>query len=623
MKHLILFLFFFLVMAGIPSSAHPDQQQTACFHVVPLSSTQLQVSVNRIYYEEITDFYIDDIKIEPKPIKEAIGGTNIYKIPTPDINNKSVKLTLKVGTKTVYEDLIQNVPFTSGLKQQFPFIISAEPRMVVAGNVLTIKGKNFGNNPDNITMFFLNCTPIRAAWIGLDDQGKDQLIQFILPENTPETSLYDSFHFFKTSALLYIELKTQDGILNSNWIKTGVAKSNIHYLLMGTSLLLILIILSAIYYVVLHIARQKNPTKKATFLDVCSMIVSDKKTNTLSLSKLQALMWTIAIFWSYIYLAIGKIYILCDYSIPSLSDSLIGLLGISYGGLIAARGLGNSRPKNDLVSTEQKISDFFCENNEISLPRLQLFIFTFVGIAVYVFTLFNPDIFTAGLPDIPGTLNSLFLVSQGGYLGGKLTTSSVVNYLLPRRTTSGSKAGIMLIGRGFTDHTKVLLQGSQSPIETEFVNQNTLKFDISTLSLETGTKQIVVIPPTGSSFVVDDALEVIAIKIHKTLIATASGETAMEVDFKDIALGGEPLAAHLLPLPTAPILPGGTPPSTAPQGDTPLSITHVAGNRYRVTRPGGLTTGDTIRIAALDGSFAFETTVGGTATEGYEPVTLI
>lgn len=333
------------------------------------------------------------------------------------------------------------------------------------------------------------------------------------------------------------------------------------------------------------------------------MLLSDKKTNTLSLSKLQAFLWTIIIFWSYLYLALGKMLIMCDFSIPQLDLSLIELLGISYGGLIAARGLGNTRPKNDLVTTEQKISDFFSENNEISLPRLQLFIFTFVGIAIYILNLFNPELFDKGLPEIPGTLNGLFLVSQGGYLGGKLTGSTVVNYLLPHRIKSGATTDIMLVGQGFTDHTKLLLQGTQSPIETIFFNQNTLGFKLSTQAPDIGMKQLVLIPPSGSSFVVDNALEIIKVAIRKTMTVGVGGDDTLDVEFEGIVLNGEPLTAHL--------------------GEAALSITHVARNRYRVARPGGLTTGDTIRIAAQDGSFAFETTVNGTATEGYEPVTLL
>jgi hypothetical protein len=116
-------------------------------------------------------------------------------------------------------------------------------------------------------------------------------------------------------------------------------------------------------------------------------------------------------------------------------------------------------------------------------------------------------------------------------------------------------------------------------------------------------KQLVLIPPSGSSFVVDNALEIIKVAIRKTMTVGVGGDDTLDVEFEGIVLNGEPLTAHL--------------------GEAALSITHVARNRYRVARPGGLTTGDTIRIAAQDGSFAFETTVNGTATEGYEPVTLL
>ncbi|MFZ5812722.1 MAG: hypothetical protein ACOY4F_11810 [Thermodesulfobacteriota bacterium] len=319
------------------------------------------------------------------------------------------------------------------------------------------------------------------------------------------------------------------------------------------------------------------------------MLLSDKNTNTYSLSKLQALLWTVVVVWSYVFLALGKGVLTGEAAIPNFNASLLGLLGISYGGLITAKGLGNTHPKNDLAVTQQKLSDFFSENNEISLTRLQLFVFTLVGVGIYIFYSFTPDFFDTGLPDIPTTLNGLFLVSQGGYIGGKLTGATVVNYLLPRRVKKDFKNEITLVGRGFTDNTKLLLQGTQAPTPTDFLNQNTLTFKLPDQPLDVGVKQIVLIPPTGSSFVVENAFEIVDITIHKTISTDSAGNMVMDITFSGIALNREPLVARC--------------------GDTPLKARNTASNRYRIEGPGGLGEKAEIVIAASDGSFAIVTTV--------------
>ncbi|NDY58847.1 hypothetical protein G3N56_19090 [Desulfovibrio sulfodismutans] len=420
----------------------------------------------------------------------------------------------------------------------------------------------------------------------------------------------------------------------SNWVRAGLVRNDAKYWLFASCL----VITAAIIFIVFSILRNNLETS-CTIRQTCLLLFFDSQTNTYSLSKLQALGWTAFVLWSYLYLALGRFFLTGDFLIPDLNESVLELLGISYTGLLTARGVGKSFPKNDIASTQPRLCDLFSENNEISLPRLQLFSFTIVGFILYFAATFNPDFFRTGLPKIPGTLNALLLVSQGGYIGGKLTGSSAVNHILPRRIKAPFTVPITIYGKNFADKTTILVQGLQNPIAATFMNQNAVQLSLQNATLDLGLKQLVIIPPTGGSYVIENALEVIAPKIHKTLRTDPTGHTALEVDFIGIVLNGEPLTVQLVTTPPPPKQPGGAappiaqpppqqpsgaappiaPPPAAPQQTyPPLAIAHMAGNRYMATRPGGLTTGDTIRIAATDGSFAFETTVNGTATDGYE-----
>ncbi len=601
MKQGIRFLFLLFVSIVVPASPCPGGRCNSCVTVIPKCGTHLLIIDYRDGGDPITEAWLGEK--EPKKLddpvsREETGPGKAYMVALPGDVGGTALLTLKSTKEIIFQDTVVTRPYDPGPPEPSPRIGSVSPRMARAGSILTVTGKNFGTNSDNLTLYINNYTPITASWVSDPKNATEQRAQFILPmtkqngdtksdvpqkENT-DNPLYN-FGTYKSDVNMFLEVVSDKHILRSNWTTTGIAKANISSYIMIFSITFIIVILLFVYFIVYFMTRQNLNTKHVAFIDICTTLLADKKTNTLSLSKFQAFFWTIAIVWSYVYLTAGRMILLCDFSIPELSPSLLGLLGISYTGLIAARGLGNSHPKNDLATTEQKISDLFSENNEISLPRLQLFIFTFVGIAVYVFNCINPEFFNKGLPEIPDTLNGLFLVSQGGYIGGKLTGATVVNYLLPRRITPTFTGDITIVGRGFADNTKVLLQGTQTPIPTTFLNQNTLTFKPPTTPAPAvGLKQIVLIPPTGTSFVVDNALEIIDVTTKHSV-----KDKILQVDFSGIVLSGESLAAHL--------------------GGTPLSIRHKEGNSYNITRPEGFSPGDAISIAAMDGSFETSFTV--------------
>jgi len=183
-------------------------------------------------------------------------------------------------------------------------------------------------------------------------------------------------------------------------------------------------------------------------------------------------------------------------------------MGVSYFGLLAAQGV--KKPKNDLKDTPLQLSSLFSEGGEVSLSRFQLVGFTITAILVYLYYLFDPQMYINGLPEIPPTLPGLLGISQGGYIGGKMVGEHMaVNNVRPRRIQKGKEdVELTLIGDGFIANTKVLLQDYPQLIDTQLTNRSILSLKLPKLD-QTGCKQLVVVPPTGNSFVIDDVFEVV------------------------------------------------------------------------------------------------------------------
>ncbi len=144
----------------------------------------------------------------------------------------------------------------------------------------------------------------------------------------------------------------------------------------------------------------------------------DRKTNMYSLVNLQALWWSLVLIGSYFYVALSKAGIMRDGILPDFNLSLVGLMGISYGGMVGNLYLDQ---KSEVVIKKEgdpSWKDLFCSaEGDILLPKVQLLGFTILSIIIYLVYLFQGNILN-GLPDIPASLHTLLITSQGGYLGG-------------------------------------------------------------------------------------------------------------------------------------------------------------------------------------------------------------
>jgi hypothetical protein len=172
-------------------------------------------------------------------------------------------------------------------------------------------------------------------------------------------------------------------------------------------------------------------------------------------------------------------------------------MSISYGGLIAANGLGAKKPKNEIKAKPPELSNLFCEGGNVDLSRLQLFGFTIVSIGAYIYNLAlgNP---LQGLPDIPPTLLGLMGVSQTGYLGSKaIGKDTVINAITPNHIeVNQDNVMISILGSGFVQGTKIMIEGFSSPIAAECKSASELTFIMPKFDT-VGKHSITLLPPSG------------------------------------------------------------------------------------------------------------------------------
>jgi hypothetical protein len=285
--------------------------------------------------------------------------------------------------------------------------------------------------------------------------------------------------------------------------------------------------------------------KQAALEPVLRTLFIDKDTNTYSLAKVQAFAWTIVIIGTYVYFAVGRGLLIGDFGIPDLSPGLLSLLSISYGGLILSRGISTKIHKNDFAPIPPQWTNLVTEGGAVSITRLQLLGFTISTIAVYLYYVSSTDLFAKGLPEIPLTLSGLMGISQGGYLGGKMVNNRAVNYIIPRRVRG--KTTLRIYGSGFVDNAKLLIQGAAEARSVKFLSSTTLEVDLPDELGDVGLKQLIFIPPTDSSFVINDAFELIAPKIlaadqlnEKRVIVTIGGIRLAEQEIR-ARIDGEPV----------------------------------------------------------------------------------
>lgn len=472
-----------------------------------------------IVYSDILD-YLQLDKDDPFLVNFEVA---LYNKVEP--GNAEIQLIkVEEEEETLVASFQTNIPERYSSPGKQPIIYSITPQAGKRGDTITVVGKNFGSDIDDIILYFgefiktengevykeiLERKPFYLSAVNEDQQ---QEIKFHIPSRTDLTKGF----LYKRNLVLQVNINGRP----SGFVNLVVLTENWKLWLGFFSIL----ILGLLYLCLVFILKKFN------FLD---MLLIDKTTNTYSLSRFQAILWTIILVGGYFYIAICNGLLLGTGVIPDFPPSLIGLLSISYVGFVGANNLGNKKPKNEIVATPPHLSNLFSSGGSIDIARLQLFAFTIVGVLIYLYNLFkiNPLV---GLPEIPTTLLGLMGVSQTGYLSGKvLGDKVVVNMVRPNFIPSGvGNIKLQIIGAGFTKNTKILFDEFSEPIETIYLSQTSLAFTIPKEGFyDTGKKNLTLMPNDSTTIVVENCLEVISIEPNKI---PANAGAFVEIVISDI-----------------------------------------------------------------------------------------
>lgn len=144
-----------------------------------------------------------------------------------------------------------------------------------------------------------------------------------------------------------------------------------------------------------------------------------------TLAKFQFVLWTLVIAFSYfaihIIIIIGTDYTdLHGQDAHAIPENLLAMMGIS----VAVSVIKVS--KTEISGEKSFRSIFYNLQGNLDLAQFQMFLWTIIGISIYLYTLFDEiitvsSIYELFLPDISPTLLILMGLSQGAYLGSKLT----------------------------------------------------------------------------------------------------------------------------------------------------------------------------------------------------------
>ena len=151
-----------------------------------------------------------------------------------------------------------------------------------------------------------------------------------------------------------------------------------------------------------------------------------------TLSKFQFLLWTIVIAFS--YLAIQIIVITgTDYSgeylLNNIPENLLALMGISVAVPIINSNIKHASSKKLVDDKKFFGTMFYNTEGSLDLARLQMFLWTIIGIGIFLYILFDQvmtltTIEELFIPDVSPTLLILMGLSQTAYLGSKIAKNN-------------------------------------------------------------------------------------------------------------------------------------------------------------------------------------------------------
>jgi hypothetical protein len=457
---------------------------------------------------------------------------NAYETIPPNANTKLELFLSQNGKEKKVDEMIVNIPATSGNDKQ-PSIVKLKPSGGVVGDTIVIIGKNFGRDIDKIDIYlhFSSAKEKDEAEESMKESSESKVDPSCLESKIVDTIMPSQYYtmFIKLSPATLSQPDAKTGLQELSFsisedmdkladikfirrnlkIRINVNGRNSHF---ATMTLLpanwnIKIIIFTLFMTMCTIGSVAWILGKWNILP---NILLDVETNTYSLSRFQAFAWTVVLLGSYFYIAICTGLVLRDGVIPDFNPSLIGLMSISYTGLISSHFLGKKNPKNEIKGQPPELSNLFATNGNIDISRLQLLCFTIVAIAVYLYNLIISNTLN-GLPDIPPTLHGLLLTSQGSYIGSKVFGDKIaVNRIFPNVFSITEKEiEFNMVGGGFVEGIKVMLEGSDKPpVTATYSSPSSISCKLLSDKIA-GKKNLILIPPVGASITLIGVLEIL------------------------------------------------------------------------------------------------------------------
>ena len=153
------------------------------------------------------------------------------------------------------------------------------------------------------------------------------------------------------------------------------------------------------------------------------------------LAKFQFAVWTVVILPVFTWVYLVRLFSGVLVPVASLPVNILALLGISVVAVPVSDSISYqiySRPdirKGTPAPPPQPLSTMLQEGGQLSLSRLQMFMWTFISVVIYLLVVYSifkrPETYssveTLTLPDIDPALVVLMGLSQTGYIGAKTT----------------------------------------------------------------------------------------------------------------------------------------------------------------------------------------------------------
>lgn len=390
-----------------------------------VDSQNFTVYVNDIPMEDITRSY-NKIKTETTELKWEVK-------PSRDFDTKDVCVIIKSDKDKgkVFDRFPYQIPNSMKEPGQQPLVLDIHPKGGTIGDTITMKVQNPGKDLDKIVVYVLKPKQEQDGYVYLDKE-KCALFPFFLSEekiankvnyhelkftlsnylasgcgfDTENYNIFEKMFGKDISIKLSINARPSKieklTILNESWKGFAVT--------MGA--LITLLFLGILAYF----------SKKINFFPD---ILLDPETNSYSLANFQSFLWTLVLMGSYFYIAVCQGLILGNPELPEFNFSLIGLLGVSYGGMIAANYVDKRKKHLVIRKDKPELRDLiFDPNGGIDMARMQLFGFNLICLLLYIYYLLKANPLN-GLPSIPETLHTLLGTSQAGYVGSQAVTQMV------------------------------------------------------------------------------------------------------------------------------------------------------------------------------------------------------